>query len=371
MSESKLVIAHVFSVMDQGGAETRTMDVFRHINHSKYHFIFLVHDTKVGYYDEEIKALGGRIVQIRPFSIKTFIPFMKSLHTFFKDYHVDVLHNHITNYGVFHHLAARKYDVRIRISHMRSEQYGFGLTGIIRRFLAMPIKYTATHRLAVSSKAGKKLYKRKPFMVMPNAIDVKRFRYQSDLRMNFSELYHLKNKIVWGHVGRFFKEKNHIYLINLFDEYHKEHSDSKLLLIGKGPLKTKTQAYVQSIGLENDVIFLPSQPNIHQFLCTIDILVFPSIFEGLPGVVVEAQAASTPCIISDNITSEVIFSNFVKKVPLNDKKSWLIAIQELLKLRNHRESLVFDATKFDIRHQISKYEDLYDESSKQSLTEEA
>ena len=358
----KIVVAHVFSVMDQGGAESRTMDIFRHINRKKFHFIFLVHQEKRGYFDEEILRLGGEIYHLKTFRIFNILRFTKTIKIFFKNHRVDVLHNHITSYGAIHHYYAKKSGVGIRIAHMRSEVFGFGLGGLVRQMMALPIKYLANVRLAVTQAAGYKLYKSKSFRVIPNAININKFKFNVAVRNDFRKYHNLDDLFVVGHVGRFSREKNHEFLIRLFKQFHLKRSKSVLLLVGEGPEKNKIIDLIKINGLTDSVIMINSLDNIHSFLCGIDLFVFPSIFEGLPGVVIEAQSASTPILMSSSISREVVFTGLVDSLDVKQFDIWL---EKMFDCYNHpinRTQLEVYSKSFDIKISVLEIEKIYQEN---------
>lgn len=242
---------------------------------------------------------------------------------------------------------------------MRSEVFGFGVGGLLRQIMSFPIKHLANVRLAVTQAAGYKLFKNKPFKVIPNAINLNKFKYDVQVRNDFRKNYKLDDLFVLGHVGRFSREKNHKFLIKLYKEFHTKHSKSVLLLVVKGPEKNKIMDLIRNNGLIDSVIIINSLDNIHGFLCGIDLFVFPSKYEGLPGVVIEAQSASTPIIMSNIISTEVVFTRLVNLVDIKQFDVWL---EKMLNFVNHpisRTKIEAYSESFDIKLSVLEIERIY------------
>jgi glycosyltransferase involved in cell wall biosynthesis len=194
---------------------------------------------------------------------------------------------------------------------------------------------------------------------MPSVIDVTAFEYDKDIKEHFKQKHQLSGYPILGHVGRFSLEKNHAFLIEMFHSIQLEYPEASLCLVGEGPEKVNIMNLVDELGMSKKIHFLPPLPNIHEFLCAIDVFLLPSIYEGVPGVIIEAQAASTPVVMSNNITKDVIFSDFVLQSNLKNNSQWVSSIQKAVDLSQDREILKFDAHKFDIKTQIDVYYDLY------------
>lgn len=181
----------------------------------------------------------------------------------------------------------------------------------------------APSKLAAEYTFGKKCIENNKAFLLNNGLDTKQFTYSKDNRFEIRRKLGIENKIVVGHIGRFDIQKNHEFLIDLFNELHKVNSDSVLVLVGKGNLENKIKNKVKKLGLENDVLFLGVRKDIPKLLCVFDLFLFPSFYEGMPNTVIEAQTTGLPCLISDSITEEARITDIVNFASLNDSaRKW-------------------------------------------------
>lgn len=329
-------VLHVFGLMNTGGAENRIMDIYRNINRNKVQFDFLVHTDKKCFYDDEIRSLGGRIYSLPRLTAKTILPYLKAVNNFFKEHkEYDIIHGHISSTGAIYHFFARKYGVKVRIAHARSTRPGEGgAIDLIKYLLTIPIRCLATHKFAVSAKAGRSQFgayctRKGQVKVIPNAIDVDKFSYDYQKRIEKRKELNLENKFVIGHVGRFTKAKNHGFLLDIFFELYKLNNNCTLLLIGYGELFEKVSNKVKKLGLEKAVVYFTNCNDTSEYLNAMDIFVFPSRFEGMPGTLIEAQTSGLNCFVSDRITAEAAITPLVHFLPLNvSPRKWAYRIIE-------------------------------------------
>jgi glycosyltransferase involved in cell wall biosynthesis len=202
----------------------------------------------------------------------------------------------------------------------------------IARLLMKPlIPFAATHMLACSSSAGKAIFSGTFFSVLPNAISAKDFRYNKDIREQVRTALKLDDSYGIIHIGRFTEEKNHSFLIDCFAQLQQSTPDAKLILIGDGPLCHDIKEKVCAQFSEDSVLFLGVRRDIPELLQAADCFLLPSVFEGLPVTLIEAQAAGLPCIKSSTITDECIVTDLVTSLPIDDPALWA---REILKNRN-------------------------------------
>ena len=171
--------------------------------------------------------------------------------------------------------------------------------------------------------------------MIPNGVDLRRFAFCEEKRQQMrQDLGIAEDTFVLGHIGRFTVPKNHQFLVELFAEYHKENPNSRLLLVGDGELFGTVQQQCTQLGIRDAVIMVGSKTNTEDYYQTMDVFVFPSLWEGLPVSVVEAQANGLHCLLSDVITHDVDLTDQVKYLALANKKVWLCEIANLQ--RKHR-----------------------------------
>lgn len=226
--------------------------------------------------------------------------------------------------------------------------------------MRIPSKWFATNWLACSEAAavdgwGCGAVQKGKVIILPNAIDVKRFEFNMLVRQEIRDKYGIaENDFVVGHIGRFYPQKNHEFLIDIFAELHKQKTNTKLLLLGDGPLQENIKQKVQMLGLSNDVIFAGLQNNSAPFYSAMDVFAFPSLWEGLGIVLIEAQYNGLPCIVNENIPKDAEISSNIYFVDENTDH-W---ISKILKMRR------FDGKetrweKFDISKQYIKLRNIY------------
>ncbi|CAM4112225.1 glycosyltransferase family 1 protein [Paenibacillus alkaliterrae] len=286
------------------------MNYYRQMDRSKIQFDFIVHRHEEGHYDQEIAALGGniyRMPQIRP---GNYFPYFRMLDQFFRDYpHYQVVHAHINENSSFVLKAAKKAGVPCRITHSHLSDLGIDVKLPFRLYARLAMKDNPSSYFACSKKAGKWLFGKRlsdsgKVIVLNNAVDVKQFSFNPGIRDQIRAELQAGDRFVIGHIGRFNEQKNHDFLIDIFKALHDKEPQSMLVLAGEGHLRPMIEKKIERLGLSGHVKFLGVRNDISDLLQGMDIFLFPSLFEGLPVVLVEAQAAGLRCVVSDTITSE-------------------------------------------------------------------
>lgn len=323
-------ILHIVPNMQSGGLETFIMNLYRNIDRTKIQFDFLVHYKERKFYDDEIEKLGGKIYRFSLRNDNNIFKYVKELDKFFKEHkEYKILHCHMASIGFLAFFIARRNGVKVRISHSHNSATDKTIKGRIKRILMLPYKYVTTLNFACSTLAGKYLYGKKEFEVIPNAIEVDRFKFNEKSRWEIRDNLSITEDIfLIGHIGRFNIQKNHDFLINIFNEYHRKNKKSKLLLIGDGELKDKIIQKVNDLQLSDDVIFTGNVKNVNDYYNAMDVFVLPSLFEGLPVVGVEAQANGLPFIVSDKVSNELNLSEKVNYLELDIPK-WVKKLEEI------------------------------------------
>ena len=188
---------------------------------------------------------------------------------------------------------------------------------------------TYTHGLACGEEAGRWLFRNAPFEVVKNGIDLKRFGFSASVRTQYRVRTGAGSRTVIGHVGNFIGQKNHEFLIRVFEKLQREEPGFLLWLIGDGELMDAVKCQVHELGLDESVLFLGKTMEVEKYLQAMDLFVLPSRFEGLPVVLVEAQAAGLPCLVSDVVTDAADLTGQVKFLPGGDVDVWMDAIRRI------------------------------------------
>lgn len=331
-------ILHVLGGMGRAGAETMVMNLYRVIDRTEVQFDFMVHTEKECSYDNEIMSLGGRIYRVPSYNGKNHFQYKKEWNNFFlKHPEYKVIHGHVRSTASIYLKIAKKHGL-VTISHSHNTSSGKGLSAIVKNVLQYPIRYTADYLFACSKTAGiwlfgEKACKKENFFILNNGIDTDKFVFNEDVRLRKRRELNIEDKFVIGHVGRFHPQKNHTFLIEIFNEIHKRNNNAVLLLVGEGDLINYIKNKVDNIGLRNSVIFAGNRSDVSELLQAMDIFVFPSLHEGLPVTMIEAQASGLPCVISDKITREVKITDLVKYLSINfEPTNWA---EEILNFSNN------------------------------------
>lgn len=302
-------IAHIIGKWIGGGVESVVMNYYRHIDRTKIQFDFICDEDSTNIPYEEIDKLGGKVILIPPY--QKVIKYHKELKRVFKEGNYRIVHSHINTLSVFSLFAAKCAGVPVRIAHSHSttnkkEKKKNLMKQILRPFSKM----FATNYMCCSELAGRWLFGNKEYdkgnvYLLNNAIDLDKFKYDEKIRENKrKELNIDDDTLVIGHVGRFVEQKNHRFLIDIFNEVHKQNNNSILLLAGQGPLMEEMKEKVRNLGLEKNVKFLGQRDDISELYQAFDIFCLPSLYEGLPVVGVEAQATGNLCVFSNEMTKE-------------------------------------------------------------------
>jgi len=353
--------------MDAGGIETMLMNIFRVIDREYIQFDFLVHRENESHYEKEILDLGGRIWRIRPISISGIGTYNRLLKAFFRKHNeYPIVHSHVSAWSSLVLLQAKKAGIPFRIAHSHESHKSIREHHIVRRpiiwYCKRRINEQLTHRFACSVDAGKWLFGNEThFEVIKNGILTDKYIYCKDLESRKRSELDLIGNFVIGHIGNFSRVKNYPFILKVFEAVHSQKEDSVLLLIGKDSNDPTVRMMVDEMGLSGSVIFTGVRSDVNELLQAVDVFLFPSIQEGLPVSLIEAQAAGLPCIVSDTITEEVRVTDLVEFLSLDDPiEYWSRAI---LKYANgyERKNTSENIRKagYDVRDTAERLEDFY------------
>ncbi len=339
MSGRPLRVAHVVGAMNRAGVETWLMNVARRTDPQVVELTFVKHSPEPGHYDDEIRRLGHKTVVCagtrRPLRYaRTFRKLLEGPQGRF-----DAVHAHVGNFSALPLAVAWGARIPVRVAHSHSDsRYAQASASLPRRaYLAATravIRSAATLGLASSEEACLSLYRRGAvrggkFQVMPTGIDLDPFTGPSaGLR---TELALDEATLVVGHIGRFMPVKNHRFLVAIAAELKRLGCDARLVLVGEGPLRAQVEADVRAAGLADVVLFLGVREDVAQLFATFDVFLLPSLYEGVPITLLEAQASNCPCLISSRISEAVdVVPNLINRRPIEEAPSeWATACVRL------------------------------------------
>ena len=359
-------VLQVVTYMGRGGLETMLMNYYRNIDRSKVQFDFLVHRDFEADYDKEILALGGKI-----YHVSRLIPWSKNykneLCGFFKEHpEYKIVHVHQDCLSSVALQCAEECGAPVRIAHSHNSNQDKNLKYPIKRHYMKKIPDYATDLFACGKEAGEWMFGNHEFKVLPNAIDTSKYVFTESIRNEVRKEFSITDEFVIGHIGRFNPQKNHSFLIDVFDECLRKNPNLKLLLVGDGDEKLKIQEKINKLGIDKNVIFTGVRTDANRLLQAMDVFVFPSLYEGFPVTMVEAQASGIPCIISDKVPYEcIITEGLVDVKSLSDSaEKWAECIlsKKEVKRRNVSDDIIKSG--FDIKLASKWLEDFYIGKSK-------
>lgn len=377
MSEPIRVLQFV-TQMNRGGMESRLMDLYRSLDRERIQLDFYTLRKEAGQFDEEIASLGGRVYYSEPLSVAGALAIPARIEAFLREHsEYRICHAHLNQWCGLILEGARRAGVPVRIAHARTALAGGGKTNVVKNLIKHLYASSATHRFAVSEKAAKWLYgtrrvERLECDVWPNAIEAEKFLFDPMRRYETRKLLSLsEEQYVVLHVGNLRAVKNHEYLFAVFSEILKSRPDAVLLLAGRGERYEALQELAHQMKISSSVRFLGSRSDIPELLSAADVFIFPSFYEGLPGSVLEAQAAGLPCLISDTIAHEVCLSELVTRLSIElDAAEWARAALSTCGHKRGNMYETFASAGYDISTLARRLSDFYIGEQESALAKE-
>lgn len=379
----KLRILHVVGGMNRGGVETWLMQVLRHSDRDRYEMDFLVHTTNPCPYDAEVLALGSRIIPCPNPShpIQYARQFARLLRV---SGAYDILHSHVHHYSGFTLRLAEQAGIPVRIAHSHNDTTTVeAIAGLHRQFYLHLteawIRRHATLGLACSQQAAASLYGSQwqtdpRWQVLPYGIDLAPFQTAINREAVRAAFNLPADAFVVGHVGRFNQQKNHPFLVEIAAAILQRDPTVYFLWVGDGVLRPEIQQQVQQRGCSDRIVFAGLQPNVPELMrSAMDCFLFPSHYEGLGLVLVEAQAAGLPCIISDRVPAEAsVISELVERVSLNQSADEWAAL--VLGRKNATQASIkmnavqmVEQSPFNIKNSVQSLVSCYQSASTQAV----
>ena len=350
------------SNMDRGGIETMLMNFYRNVDRNEVQFDFLANKPKPGDYDEEIRSLGGRIF-ITP-GYKNYGKYVAYMTDLFREHpEYKIIHTHNGSLMLYALNAARKNDIPIRIAHAHATAVPVGLKNQIKKLMRPWIKYAATDYWGCSDAAGRFYFDQRweqNHQLIHNAINVENFTFNEQIRASIRRGYGLGDKFIVGHVGRLMPQKNQQKLLDVFAAVHKMNTNDHLVIIGTGELEEKLKKQTTALGMENNVTFTGVLSHVNEWYSAFDVFAMTSLYEGLPVVAIEAQAADLPCVLCSTITPEVKITGNVSFAGLDDSAEvWAKLILDQTPAARGSRAAELEHSGYDIKSEAKKMQNLY------------
>lgn len=351
-----------------GGLETVALSYFKYLNKEEFDIDFLVFGNEKGELEYHIEKLGGKVLKLPPPSEGLFNFYLHIRKILKKEGPYDVVHSHPLFISGLVMKAAYDERVPIRIAHAHSARDNLRIPlkkKLYNSIMQYCLRKYSNNFLACSLSAGNYLFGTKFFrekgQILKNGIDLEKFSFDIEIRNKIRNNFNLDKKFVIGNIGRLSDVKNQVFVLEVFSRVKLKHSDTVLIIVGDGPEKEKLIRYAKELQIFDDVLFLGSRDDVNELLQGMDLLLFPSKYEGLGIVILEAQATGLRCLISDIIPNEVDITPLVTRLPLDENPD--VWANEVLKYKYQykRENTAckFIACKYDIGSVIGKIRTIY------------
>lgn len=359
-ANNKIRVICVFSTLNSGGSETMFLNLFRKIDKNRFQIDFVKHTKEEGLYEDEIKKSGSKIYTAPHITVLNYFFYKKWWNDFFKtNSDIDIIHGHFFTISPIYFSIAKKYGITT-IGHIHSSPTNINsFKKVIKSVLAKRIEQKSDYCLACSKDAGEWIYKKKEYDVLTNAIDVDSFVFDNDVRKRVRlELGINEETIVAGTICNFTEPKNPIGTLQIINDLLSYNKKIFFIWIGDGKQRKEIEKKAIDSGIANHILFTGMVKNVNDILQAFDAFVLPSIWEGLPLSVVEAQASGTKCFLSDSITKEVDITDSCIYLSLTDYNLWAKSILEAdLTKRNNK--FAFENSNYNINYSVRWLEDYY------------
>ncbi|RYQ03873.1 glycosyl transferase [Bifidobacterium pseudolongum subsp. globosum] len=336
-------VAQVMGAMVGGGLEATIMNHYRLLDHDKVQFDFIVQDDSTFVPSEEIESFGGRVFTIP--SYKKLDKYMKECERVFSRVQPDIVHSNMNALSVFPLRAAKKVGISIRIAHSHSTANNKEIARtIIKNALrpfskVYPTQLVACGEYSAEWLFGKRAVKQGKVHYIKNAVDLGKFSYNTSVRNRLRAELGITDKFVVGQIGRFTSQKNHAYALEVFSQLHTIMPNSVYIALGSGELLEATRRQSESLGVADSVYLLGQRDDSQNWYSAFDVLLFPSLYEGLPLTAIEAQASSLPIVASTNITREAFIEEDLTHILSldNSPREWAKTIETIAVHPSDRE----------------------------------
>lgn len=358
--------------MERGGMESRLMDIIRAVDSERVSIDIYTCSLEPGSYDPELLGLGNQIFYNPPLTVMNmhwYICYVKRFLTAHPEYRI--VHAHQNAWCSVFCKAAAMAGVPVRIAHARTALMEFRVKNMVKNMIKLPVCRYATHYFAVSEPAGRWLFGKKRLLsgevrIWKNAIDCKRYRFDPALRRKVREELGMGDKKVVMHVGNFRRAKNQMFLLEVFQSLLLRHRDCRLIFVGGETgegMEKKVKERAAQMGLQESVLFCGNRSEVEALLMAADVFCFPSVYEGLPGAVLEAQAAGLPCVVSDSVTEEVKVLESTRRISLRaGADAWGREIEKGLDIKRRDTYQEMRDAGFDIETLTQELTEFYEQA---------
>lgn len=322
----KINILFVGMSSNLGGIEVFGKELMMHSCPDKFQFTLLLEDDTVVPFQEELSMHGVKIIRF-PSRKNGYIKHLTELKRIFKHNDFDIIHINLMTYSPFELVkyACKYSDAKVIVhSHNAGYKKGYYRSRLLDGLGRIALIGYSYEKIACGNEAGRYFFGNKEYLVFNNGIDFSKYEFSPKNRKLVRSKYNISNQtVLWGDVASFLPQKNQVFLIHLFNAFHKNNSNSKLLLVGVGPEMEKCKRLTEQLGIEESVLFLGRQNDVERFYSAMDVFVMPSISEGLSISLCEAQVNGLTCFTSTGVDTESDISGNVFFIDLNSLEDWM------------------------------------------------
>ncbi len=351
-----------------GGVSAMLLNIYRNINKDIIEFDFLTpNKTTYSEYIDEIINIGGNVYEFNINNSTLFgkVKLCRRLKKFLLENKYDIIHinSGILLFNMIVAYTSKKYSNSKIIVH----SHNAGRRSFIKKIFSYPIKKILEHKsdmlLSCSNLASRYMYTKKGMKrvkIIKNGINTNKFSYNEQIRDKKRKELKLENKLVIGNVGRFTSQKNHTFMINVFEELKKKCNAAVLVLIGQGELENNIKRLVSEKNLEDSVLFLGQRKDVNDMYQAMDVFFLPSLYEGFGIVNIEAQSSGLICVVSDSIPDEANVTGSTIRISLKEPISvWVNSLLEASKNERVNMSDKVKVSGYDIKITVSELEKIY------------
>lgn len=358
------VLQIVEMINENSGVSSVVMNYYKHIDKNRFVFDFMTHTPVSKEIRSQLEKEGSKVYEMPALTGRNIPIYQKKLDAFFKEHtEYQIIHGHLPNAAAFYMRAAKKYGNQIRILHSHNSRGADSKLKRVRNYFLNHMGVAASNvYFACSKSAGAYLFHttdENKVTIIHNAIDIEKFSYKEDIRERLRKRCQVEDKLVIGHMGRFAEQKNHRFIVQIAKSLKEKREDFVFLLVGDGKLRPEIEQMVQIEGLTEHFIFTGSVENPQDYYQMMDVFILPSIYEGLPVVGVEAQAAGLPCMFADTITREALLTPQVKQLSIQNADAWSEELSKVMLGRYPDYVNLVKQNGFDIKTEAGRLEDIY------------
>ena len=354
-----------------GGAQAFVLNLIKNLNLSRYQVDLAVDTEKPDGIGEAVRSLGCNIYILPYFKVYNYLSYVKAWDSFFSTYHYDIVHAHSTNSASVYLRIAKKYGCAT-IAHSHSAGYrGNIIQRQVKKYFAHKVRGVADYWFACSDKAAERLFGKsyrnnRNYHDIPNAINAENYLFSNEKAQKIRKELGIKDdELLCGHIGTFSTPKNHSFLLDIFCEVVKKEPQARLVCCGQGILMPSVKEKAVQLGIIDRILFPGVVMNANEYMMAMDVFVFPSIFEGFPISIIEAEATGLPIVMSDVITKEVDMSDLIHRQSLNDNPAkWAETVVGLKTENRATYNNPIVESKYNMRTSIKHISSLYEEMVK-------